>query len=576
MQKNWQVLPKITKDLIDKFPGYNQVVLQLLFNRGLTDEKDIKNFLNPDYKKDTHDPFLFQDMVRAVDLIIRHIKEQNKIVIYGDYDADGVTGSALLFEVLNTLKAKVDIYIPDRVKYGYGLNKECLEEILKDDVSLIITVDCGTRNHEEIKFIKSKNVDLIITDHHTGNLDGLGGVLFINPINKDENYPYKGLAGAGVSFKLAKALISRAKLDENVKQKLEEKILDLAAIGTVADCVSLLGENRVLVKKGLEVLNNTKRIGLYELMKVAQIGPTAARNQQISAWNIGFQIAPRLNAAGRMAHANTAFELLVTKDRAEARDLSQRLNDKNIERQKITEEIVEEIENQIKQTQQDKEKIIIAVSPEGKKWNEGVIGLVAGKICEKYYKPTLIITRAGDVYKSSARSIDEFDIIEAIEECQEFLTKFGGHPRAAGLTVKKENLEKFIDKFRRVANKKLKSVKFQPTLKIECEIDLKQADEDLIKELEKLEPFGQDNFRPNFVSKNVLIKDIMTMGTESQHVKFKINGMWALAFGRAKEWQNFKIGDMIDVVYYLEMNEFNGRREAQLKVIDIKKSTNYE
>lgn len=570
-------MPKITKDLIKKFPGYSQVVLQLLFNRGLTEKEKIEKFLNPDYENDTHDPFLFNDMAKAVDLIIRHIKEQNKIVIYGDYDADGVTGSALLYEVLDTLKAKVDIYIPDRVKYGYGLNKECLEEILKNDISLIITVDCGTRNHEEIAFIKSKNIDLIITDHHTGNLDGLEDVLFINPINKNEKYPYKFLAGAGVSFKLAKALIGKSKLSAEIKLKLEEKILDLVAIGIVADCVSLLGENRILVKKGLGILNKTKRVGLQELMRVAQIGPSAARNQQVGAWNIGFQIAPRLNAAGRLAHANTAFELLVTNDKKEAAALAQRLNDKNLERQKITEEMVEEIEMQIKQARQEaKQKSIIAVSPEGKKWNEGVIGLVAGKICEKYYKPTLVITRAGDIYKGSARSIDEFDIIETIESCQEFLTKFGGHPKAAGFSLGEKNLEKFIDKFRGLADKKLKDVKLQPTLKIECEVGLDQVDEDLIKELEKLEPFGQNNFRPNFVSRNVLIKDIMTMGADGQHIKFRINGLWAVAFGRAGEWQNLKIGDMIDAVYYLEMNEFNGRSEAQLKVIDIKKSTNYE
>lgn len=572
MQKNWQILPKIKQDLIKNFSDSNQVILQLLFNRGLTEKKDIEKFLNPNYEKDTHDPFLFQDMAKAVDLIIKHIKAQNKIVTYGDYDADGVTGTALLFEVLSTLKAKTEIYIPDRVKYGYGLNEECLKEIIKNGVGLIITVDCGTRNHEEIEFIKSKNIDLIITDHHTGNLDGLGEILFINPVNIDEKYPFKKLTGVGVSFKLAKALISKAKLGEDIKIKLEEKILDLVAIGTVADCFSLIEENRVLVKKGLEILNKTKRIGLQELIKISKI-----QGKKLSAWNIGFQIAPRLNAAGRMAHANTALELLITKDKNKAKSLAQRLNGKNIERQNVTNKIVEEIEKNIVKNY-EKEKFIIAVSPEGESWNEGVIGLVAGKISDKYYKPTLVITKSGNVYKSSARSVDEFDIIKAIEECSELLTKFGGHPMAAGFTVEEKNLKKFTEKFGGIASKKLKGIKLQPTLKIECEIDLDQVDEGLIKELDALEPFGQDNPRPNFVSRNVQIKDIMTMGADGQHIKFRLapsnstrlDGMWAVAFGRAQEWQNLKIGDTINVVYYMEINEFNGRREVQLKLIDIK------
>jgi single-stranded-DNA-specific exonuclease len=573
MGKIWQVLPPISNDFIDLHSEYDRIFLQLLFNRGLKEKREIEEFLNSDFKT-IPEPFLFKDMGSAVDLIIEHIKKQSKILVYGDYDADGVTSSALLVEILRILKAPVDVYIPDRVSEGYGLNKKAIEEFAKNNIKLIITVDGGIRDKDEINFAKEKGLDVIVTDHHVApEKENLPECLIINPNVKDETYPSKNLAGVGVAYKLAIAIIAKAKLPEEAKEKLREQILDLVAVGTVADCVSLLGENRTLVKEGLKILNKTKRIGLQKLIKKAQI------SGKLESWNIGFQLGPRLNAAGRMEHANTAFGLLITKDEQEAESLAEKLNEKNIDRQRITEEIMAEIEKQISSEKKEEDYIIIGICPlrkedESEVWNEGVIGLVAGKLCDKYYRPVLVITEAEDGYKGSGRSIEEFNIVAAVEEAKEFLEKYGGHPAACGFSIASSSLEKFTAKMREVAARELAQINLQPKLKIEAELDLNKIGDELQGNIEKFLPFGQDNPQPRFLTKNAQIKDIMNMGVDGQHVKFRFNGFWAIAFGRSEEWKEFKIGDKVDIVYYIERNEFNGRSEVQMKLVDIKSTIN--
>ncbi len=578
-QKNWQILPKIKENIIKQYPDYNQVVLQLLSNRDLTEKNEIEQFLNPDYKKYSHDPFLFSQMNKAVELIIKHIKEQNKIIIYGDYDADGVTASAVLVETLLILKAKIDVYLPNRVSEGYGLNKKAIDKLAEAGTRLIITVDNGIRNKKEVEYAKSAGLEIIITDHHPApeDADELPDCLIINPIMESEKYPFKYLAGVGVAFKLAKALIRKSTLSEDDKKKLKEKIMDLVAIGTVADCVSLLGENRVLVKKGLEILNNTDRIGLKELINIAQIN-----NRRLDAWNIGFQIAPRLNVAGRLEHANTAYELLITKNKEEAQAIARRLNDKNIERQKITDEIVEYCKEVVDKKLFD-DKILVLIDPslaedkakDSAPWLEGVVGLVAGRLCQNFNKPILAITQNNCDIKGSGRSIDQFNIIKAIEQCKEFLNKFGGHAMACGFSIDgKDNLENFIKKIKQIANNGLKDINLKPKIIIDAELGLSEINEQLVDDLEKFAPFGKDNPQPKFVSRDAQIKDIVNMGINGQHIKFKVDGFWAVAFGQAEKWQELRIGDKIDIVYYVEMNEFNGRKEAQLKVVDIKYNAN--
>lgn len=580
--KKWNILPSAEQDFMKKFSHYSDLILQILWNRGLKKENDIKYFLEANYDKDSFSPFLFVDMVASVDLIISHIKKKNKICIYGDYDADGVSSSSLLLDVLETLNVEVDFYIPSRVEEGYGLNKKALGQIVANGSKLIITVDTGIRNKDEVKFLKEKGLDIIITDHHQGAEDenDYPDCLIINPVLPREKYPFKSLAGVGVALKLMQALLSKSKLDDELKLKLQARFFDLAALGTVADCVSLKGENRLIVKKGLELMSKTKRLGLTELIQVSKI-----RNPEtLEAWNIGFQIAPRINAAGRMNHANTAFALLVTKDKDEAHKLAEELNFNNQMRQKSTEIIFEGVEEQLANKKGD--SLLAAVykytkDEEEKPWNEGIIGLVSGRVTEKYYRPSLVITATEDGYKGSGRSIPEFNIAKALEASKDYLEKYGGHPMACGFSLKKENLEGFLKSMNGLADIDLKGKDLKPQINIDCLLEFSKINIDLANELDILKPFGQDNPQPIFLSKNIQVLDKLNMGMTSQHVKLRLkNGnstiLSAIGFNQSEKWAFINNGDSIDIVYYLEVNEFNGRRDPQLKIIDIKKNDTIE
>lgn len=569
--KNWQIMPKINNKIIDSFPEYDKIVLQLLFNRELKNREEIEEFFSDDLEANLNDPFLFENMEKTVDLIIEHVKKQNKIFIFGDYDADGVTSSALLKDILELLKGDIEVYLPDRVSEGYGLNMGAIDYIKKQGGRLIITVDGGIRSKQEVEHAKSMGIDVVVTDHHpcSGDKEDLPKCLIINSTLVEEKYPFKSLAGVGVAYKLAKAIISRAKLSNQNKKLLENRVLDLVAIGTVADCVPLVGENRTLVKLGLKMLNTTKRLGLIELLKVSGV----REGQELKSWNIGFQIGPRINAAGRMDHANSAYKLLIEKDKNKARKLANSLNQRNIERQQVTEEIVDEVTKQV----DEKDDIIIGVC-EDDVWNEGVVGLVAGRICEKYYKPTLVITKTSEGYKGSGRSIPEFNLAEAIENCGEFLEKYGGHPLACGFSFSEDNLNNFRNKLKKIARKKLKGTQSSPSIMIDSEIEAREINEELLDKIKEFEPYGQKNNQPKFMSNSFEIKDVMHMGMEGQHIKFSIKKdetdiISAIGFNQAKLWQNLQIGDIIDIVYYLDLNEFNGRREVQMKIIDIAKSS---
>jgi len=575
MANRWELKPAATNDFIKKNPEYNKIILQLLFNRRLTEKQDIELFFQAD-KISLSDPFLFKNMEEAAILTIKHIKGQNLIIIYGDYDADGVTATAALIEILNIFKAKTGVYIPGRTSEGYGLNKKAIDELIKTGVKLIITVDNGIRNKEEVAYAKSLGIDIIITDHHEPPPDKKDwpDCLIINP-KAEKNYFYKSLAGVGVAFKFVQGLIKLSKLDEPLKNKLAEKVLDLVAIGTVADMVSLLGENRTLVAQGLKIINREKRLGIVELINTAQINGNL--HKKINALNIGWQISPRLNSAGRLDHANTAYELLITKDKIEAQTIAKKLNIKNSERQKITEAITETC-RKIIDKKLLRDKILIVYSPNidneaAEAWPEGVVGLVAGRLCEAYSRPVLAITKLRDEIKGSGRSIDEFNIMEAIESSGRYLEKFGGHAAACGFTLKsREDLEKFSKEMKKIANQALAKVELASKILVEAEIDLSDINDKLLEALEKFEPFGEDNDKPKFLSRGLQIMDKMNMGATAQHVKFRFGSIWAVAFSQAENLKDFKIGDKIDAVYYLEFNEFNGRRTAQMKIVDIKNS----
>lgn len=566
----WQILPEVDGDFIEKNHEYDSVILQLLYNRGITKKEEIAEFLSADYDLYSHDPFLFNNMAEAVDLIIGHVKAGHKIFIYGDYDADGVTSSALLKDILEMLRGDISVYLPDRVTEGYGLNQKAIEYIVDQGTKLIITVDGGIRNKDEVAYAQSKGVDVVITDHHPApeDKDTWPSCLIIDPALPGENYPFKYLAGVGVAFKLAKAIISRAKLSDEHKKMLEDRVLDLVAIGTVADCVTLIGENRVLAKRGLEVLTDTKRVGLLEIFNISGI----TLGTDIKSWNVGFQIGPRINAAGRIDHANSAFKLLVAKNREEAKKMAAALNSRNTERQQITSDIFVEVEKQVN----PEHSIIIGVC-ENDIWNEGVVGLVAGKICEKYYRPTLVITKTDEGYKGSGRSIEDFNLAKAIEECAEFLEKYGGHPLACGFSLAEKNMEGFRSKLQKIADERLGGRDLRPKIRVDVEIDLSDVDEELVDKISCFEPFGQGNPQPRFLTKNVRIVDIIYMGADGQHIKFKLksensNVINAIGFSQTERWRELMIGDMVDIVYYLNINEFNGKREVQMMIVDLKRA----
>lgn len=564
-------MPAAPEDFFSQHSEYNPVVLQLLYNRGIFEKKQIEEFFNP--SNDFFDPMLFKDMEAAVGLIIKHIKLENPIVVYGDFDADGITAAAVLVETLSTFKAKTEVYIPDRASEGYGLNKNAIKELAKRN-KLIITVDTGIRNKEEVEYAKSLGFDVIVTDHHEGPKDKkeLPDCLIINPMIEKDFFG-KNLAGVGVAYKLAKALIERSKLEDKYKNQLENRVMDLVAVGTIADCVSLKDENRRLARRGLEILNQRKRVGFDELIKVSQLNG----NKEINSWNVSWQISPRLNSAGRLDHANTAYELLITKDRDEAKKVAEKLNEKNSERQKVTDELFQFCKKKVESGMQNDKILVLLVSnfkgDQNVKWLGGIVGLVAGRLCECYSRPVLVITKIGEEIRGSGRSIEGFDINRAIEEAKEYLSKYGGHAAACGFTLKSENyFDGFKNKVKAIAKKELKNIDLAPKLEIEAEIKLDDLDDKVMNDINKFEPFGEDNPKPRFMSRGIIIKDKMLMGTNGQHVKFRLNGFWALAFGQSETWKDLRIGDKIDIVYCVEFNEFNGRRDLQLKAVDIKKS----
>jgi len=606
MQKYWQINPVAPPEFFSSLPEIEPVIAQILWNRGLRSATAVRAFLSdalePELSLDLtgnkdlvfYNPFLFRDMQAAVDIIIKHIKARNKIVVYGDYDADGVTAAVVLSEALKTLQAMVDVYLPDRVSEGYGLNKSALDQIKEQGVSLVITVDNGIRNKDEVDYAHRLGLEVIITDHHVlpENRSDLPACPVIDPADAEDKYPWPFLAGVGVAFKLVCALLYQATLPAKQKFLIAERSLDLVAVGTIADMVSLLGENRFLVKRGLSILNQNRRLGLKALFQTAKI----ALDRPLEEWNVGWQLGPRLNAASRLGHANSAFALISAEDEVEARNLAQELNQRNLNRQQITEEIIKQMEAQI-----DKDNLpplIIGVAQDGQSWNEGIVGLIAGKICDKYHRPTLVVARiieeeernqadtglkaAQLSFKGSGRSIEGFNLIAAIEECSEFLDKYGGHPMACGFSIENvENLNGFRDKLLVIAKKKLTPEILVPKLSLDAALSAREITLSLADSLTKLAPFGQNNPQPKFTSANLRVDDIVWMGKDRQHIKLRlaaansqdIFSVGAIAFNAPDTFKDLQLGDIIDLAYYLEINEFNGRRELQLKIIDWRKST---
>jgi single-stranded-DNA-specific exonuclease len=568
--KRWVIAPEIPANLKDQFPEIDPIVLQLLYNRGLKTQKQIDEFLLPDYSQDLHDPFLFKDLEKVVTRIFQAIKNQEKIVVYGDYDADGVTAAAVLSKTLKYLGASsVDIYLPHRELDGYGLNEAAIKKIALQGVKLIITCDCGITNFKEAVLTKSLGIDLIITDHHLP-LERLPEAYAIVDPHQDRKYPFKYLAGVGVAFKVAQALLRRASKVElptsNLNYEAFEKwLLDLVAIGTITDSMPLLGENRTLVKYGLIVLNKTTRLGLRALIKAAglELG-------NLTVKNIAYQIGPRLNAAGRLDHANTAMMLLESEDWSTAERLAYELNDLNLKRQQKAEEWAGEIKKKV--GLEPKEKIIIEC---GRGWPLGIAGLVAGKIQEFYYRPTLVLVEKENRISGSGRSVPGLNLVEALKANQNYLERFGGHAMAAGLVLKDKNLfNDFRKRMIDLAEEKLRNVELAPQIFIEAEIDLSAVNWQLIEAIEKFSPFGEANPYPLFLTRNLVVENFSWVGQNSSHLKLLVNGGKKLIFFNSVNGlaRDIRLGDKIDVVFAPSTNVWNGNKEIQFEVIDLKLS----
>lgn len=566
MTRKWFIAKKITEEFKSQFPEIHPIALQLLYNRGLKAQAAIDEFLNPDYGQDIHDPFLFRDMEKAVKRIFQAIEKGEKVTVHGDYDADGVSATVIAVSTLRALGAEVHVHIPHRALEGYGLSINTVNELIKNGTKLIVTVDCGIASQKEVILAKSKGIDVIITDHHEPQPELPPADAIINPHLAGEPYPFKDLAGSGVAFKLANALVA-TDAGKKLKSGFEKWLLDLVAIGTIADCMPILGENRTLVRYGLIVLRKSRRPGLQELAGQARISLEA-----IDTGAVGFTIAPRLNAAGRLDHANTAYELLITEDRQEAERIASNLEKTNQERQRVTEKIVNEAKQQIGTV--EKQRVLFAV---GRDWPVGVVGLVAGRLSDEYARPVMIMGGKKDEITGSGRSIPEFDITAALIKCRDLLEHFGGHAAACGFTLKQEHLKAFEKKMSEQAEAAIQQEDMVKKTFIDSEVSLPDINWGLMQLLDQFEPFGEENLQPRFVTYGLTLVDMQKVGLDGKHLRLRVkHGEETgkiIAFGFGNSWGNrLKIGDTIDAVFEVSVHEWNGSREIQLKLVDLKRN----
>lgn len=565
MQRRWRVAPPISPQFIEQFPEILPAVLQLVFNRGLTTQRQIDEFLNPDFSQDVHDPFLFRDMRRAVDRIRQAIEHDEQIIIHGDYDADGVCGSAILVSTLRQIAptAKIDVYLPHRENEGYGLNLNTVAELADRGVTLLITVDCGSSNHDEITAANERGIDVIVTDHHVVPATPPPAYAILHPLMPGETYPFQKLCGTGVAYKLAQALIR----DWGQPIANEKWLMDLVAIGTIADFVPLVGENRTLVTYGLIVLQKTRRLGFQKLYSLINLDLT-----KIDTRTVAFQIIPRINAAGRVDHARRAFDLIMTENDDDAIAAATLLNQLNQERQKLTERITQEAKTQVGELSVE-QCVVVA---EGEDWPAGLVGLVANRLMDEYNRPTVIIGKRQDMRIGSGRSMKEFHITEALHEMSDLLAQFGGHRQACGFTLKSTTtVAQFTKSFQQIAATKLQSEVLAPELPIDAEMTLAEVTWPLVEQVERFGPFGEGNPSPLFASKGLAVIQWDRVGADRKHLRLVVKDQQGIqrkmiGFGFGKWSEQLTPDCRVDVAYEIGTNTWNGNSELQLKIIDIR------
>lgn len=570
MQTTWRVAEPVPEEVRRQFPELNPIVLQLLWNRNLRTQAAMDEFVQPDWGKDIHDPFLFRDMQIAVDRILQAIAKKERIIVHGDYDADGVCSAAVLTTTLSALGADVDVYLPHREREGYGLNLQTIEHLKKNHAAqLIITCDCGTSNAAEVARAHELGMDVIITDHHHAPAVMPQPYAIINPQLPDSGYPFPHLAGSGVTFKVAQALLRRCgqkTLNGLSIEGFEKWLLDFVAISTITDFMPLIGENRTLVKFGLVVLRKSPRPGLRAMAEVSSM-----KQENIDTTTIGFQIGPRLNAAGRMDHASAAYRLLVAPDETEATALAIALNTSNAERQKLTETILREAKKSIGDITSAKRMLIA----KGDQWPVGVLGLVAGKLADAYHRPVLVMSSHGEEFVGSGRSIPQFHITEALLRHKELLVRYGGHAGACGFTLRVDTVDEFIHAMEQDADERITEADLEKDIHIDADIPLQHVDWELFDVMEQFEPFGEGNPKPVFATRHMTITDLQPVGKEGKHLRIHVNHVVPevrkfIAFGAGLTWgKELTVGDKVDIAYTVDKNEWNGTRELQLKVVDL-------
>ena len=583
MKEKWLIRNKkdefqsLAKDMDE-----NSLILRLLANRGISDKKSASLFLNGTVN-DMHDSFLMKDLKLGVDIIKDAIEKGKKIVIYGDYDCDGVCSTAILYKGLKRLNANFEYHIPNRESEGYGMNSERIK-ILKDEgAEILLTCDNGISAFEEVEYAKSLGLTVIITDHHDIPYVEENGVrkkvfpkgdAVINPKREDCKYPFKSLCGAGVAFKFVQGLYR----EFNINNEESLNLLEYAAIATVCDVVDLLDENRIIVKKGLELINNTKTKGLKELINVKNL-----KDKKISEYHFGFVLGPCINATGRLEIADISVELLITEDEEKAKELAIRLNELNEKRQELTMDSTEKVIEKVESTLKTNEKVILVYQED---IHESIAGIVAGRVRERYNLPTIVITKGKEMPKGSGRSIEEYNMFLELSKCKNLMEKFGGHPMAAGLSLKEEN----IPLLRKALNDNctLTDDDIIPKVIIDAKLSLEYINFDLVNKLNEMKPFGKGNGSPLFAVKDVLVKRVIFMGKEKNFLRFKIqmkdgktiDGVNFNKYDYFKELFSEKYGEEefmnlqdrgycnfnMDILYYPEINEFNGKQNIQLSL----------
>ena len=551
----WNLLPSVPDRHLVTNSGFSPLIAQLLYNRGLTELSRLESFLAADNRL-SGNPFLLPDMHRAVARIYRALLSGENIAIYGDFDADGITATALLVQGLTALGGKTIPYIPHRLTEGYGLTTAALDNLYRQGVSLVISVDCGITGVSQVRKAKRMGLDIIITDHHTPLPEIPPAIAIVNPKLPNSNYTFSELSGVGVALKLLQALFQGIG-----KEKQLDELADLVALGTVADMMPLLGENRYLVKKGLKLINATPRLGIREMIAQAGLDIGSVDTQSIS-----WVIAPRLNAAGRLAHALTSYKLLMTDSPQEAHQLAMWLEGKNTERQRLTTSVLAKAREQI--LAQGISPLLIAGD---KDYPPGIAGLVASRLTEEFYRPAIVIKTGEQVSSGSCRSIPEFNIIAALNQCSRLFTQFGGHSQAAGFTLPTKNLPRLQQTLLQLATTQLAGVDLRPRLDIDAEVTLHDLSGGAFQAIQQLAPFGQGNPVPTFLSRAVEVVDCRAIGSSGEHLRLKLKQAGTIWDGIGFGMGNYlaEVASPLDIVYNLEVDRWGGEERLRLNILDF-------